>query len=67
MEPHRTETGEVCTVKLVIENPNFRSVLLPANQVIVCLQTVKLFAQEETVKVLCAQVNFISIVDPQLL
>ena len=67
VEPHKTETGEVCTVKLVIENPNFHSVLLPGNQVIVCLQTVKLFAQEETVKVLCAQVNFISIVDPQLL
>ena len=60
VEPYRTETGGVCSVKLVIENPNFHPVLLPANQVIGCLQTVKLFSQEEAIKVLCSQVNFIS-------
>ena len=34
VEPYRTETGGVYTVKLVIENPNFHPVLLPANHVI---------------------------------
>ena len=34
VEPYSTETGGVCTIKLVIENPNFHPVLLPANHVI---------------------------------
>ena len=34
VEPYRTETGGVCTVRLVIENLNFHPVLLPANHVI---------------------------------
>ena len=46
VEPYRTETGGVCTVKIVVENPNFYPVLLLANQVIGCLQTIKLFSQE---------------------
>ena len=59
VEPYRIETGGVCTGKLVKENPNFHPVLLPANQVIRCLQTVKLFLQKEAVKALRSQVNFI--------
>lgn len=50
VEPYRIETGGVCTVKLVKENPNFHPVLLPANQVIGCLQTVKLFLQKKQLK-----------------
>ena len=59
VEPYWIGTGGVCTVKLVKENPNFYPVLLPANQMIGCLQTVKLFLQKEAVKALCSQVNFI--------
>ena len=60
VEPYKTETGGDCTIKLVVENPNFHPLLLPANQVIGSLQTVKLFSQEEAIKVLCSQVNFLS-------
>ena len=57
---YKTETGGICTVKLGIENPNFHPVLLSDNQVIGCLQTVKLFSQEGATKVLCSQMNFMS-------
>ena len=63
VEPYRAETGGVCTIKLAKENSNSHP---PTNQVIGCLQTVKVFSQGEAVKCYVFKC-ILNLVDPQLI
>ena len=59
VEPQKN-TESVCTVGIVIENPNAYLVFLPADQLIGHLQSARCLSQEEEAKVLHSQVSFIS-------